>query len=139
MNTDKIIHEGIITGISHDTILVSIIAQSACNACNAKGFCNVSGEGEKIIEVKKSPENEHKQGDRVLVTMQRSMGFKAVLFGYFFPFVLMMSTLIITQQITENEAFAGLAAIMVLIPYYSILYIFRQKIKTVFEFNIEST
>lgn len=138
MKTDIIKHEGFIKNITPKTIFVSIVAQSACHSCDAKGFCNVSGNGEKIIEVKNPPASEHKTGDHVIVTMQKKMGTKAVLWGYFIPFFVMLATLIISFGITNSEGFSGLLAIFALVPYYFGLYFFRNRLSSSFEFNIET-
>ncbi len=137
MPTEKITHQGIIKEITPETISVAIIAQSACSACHSKGFCSVAGENEKIIEVKNSHQNEHKKGDSVFVSMSPKMGVKAVLWGYFYPFILMLATLIISATVTGNEGTSGLAAIAVLVPYYFVLYFFRDKLKSAFSFKIQ--
>ncbi len=138
MKTDIIKHEGLIKNITTKSIFVSIVAQSACHSCDAKGFCSVSGNKERIIEVKNNPANEHKTGDHVILTMQKKMGTKAVLWGYFIPFFIMLASLIITFGITDNEGFSGLSAIFALAPYYFGLYFFRDRLSSSFEFNIES-
>jgi len=137
METDKIKHEGIITGITDETISVTIIAQSACNECHSKGVCNVSGSTEKIIEVKNQTREGHKPGEHVVVTMQRRMGITAVLFAYFVPFFLLMLTLIISVRTTGNELISGLCAIGILVPYFFGLYFIRGRLKSAFEFKIE--
>lgn len=138
MQAEKISHRGIIKTITPETISVSIIAQTACDACHSKGLCSVSGEKEKIIEVKNTAQNEHKQGEAVLVTMSPKMGVKAVLWGYFVPFFIMLATLIIAVKATDNEGFSGLLAIAVLLPYYVVLYLLRKNLQSVFEFKIET-
>jgi len=137
MPTEKITHQGIIAEITSETISVVIIAQSACDACHSKGFCSVAGENEKIIEVKNTHQNEHIKGDSVVISMSPKMGVKAVLWGYFFPFIIMLATLIITVKITGNEGASGLAAIAILVPYYFVLYFLRSKLKSAFSFKIE--
>jgi sigma-E factor negative regulatory protein RseC len=138
MQAEKISHHGIIKAVTPETISVAIIAQSACEACHSKGLCSVAGEKEKIIEVKNTATNEHKPGEAVFVTMSPKMGVKAVLWGYFVPFFIMLATLIIAVKATDNEGFSGLLAIAVLLPYYVILYLLRRKLQTVFEFKIET-
>lgn len=139
MSNEKIKHEGFISGITPETIFVNIISKSACNSCDTKGFCSVSGNEEKIVEVNNTLKNELKTGDHVTVSMHRKMGVQAVLWAYFFPFFFMLATLIIVFGLTKNEGISGLAALLVLVPYYFGLYLFRNKMKSSFEFKIEST
>jgi sigma-E factor negative regulatory protein RseC len=139
MSSEKqISHYGIVNKVTKEHISVSIVSESACASCHAKGYCNVSEIQEKIVEVPNTGDNEHQVGESVIVVLKRSLGTKAILYGYFFPFVLMMITLLTTMSITDNEGIAGLSALLVLVPYYFGLYLLREKIKSKFEFKIEN-
>lgn len=137
MQDDVIKHTGIISEINKDLIKVSIIAQSACSACHAKGVCSVSDMQEKFIDVKNNGNFDQKVGDFVTVSMKQKLGLKAVLFGYFIPFVLLMITLIIALGYFENEGIAGLTALGILAPYYLFLYLLKDRLRESFEFQIE--
>jgi sigma-E factor negative regulatory protein RseC len=135
---DLVKHEGVISEITNDLIRVSIVAQSACASCHAKGFCGAADMQEKIIDVKNSGNTNQKVGDFVTVTMKRKLGNKAVLYGYFLPFIILMITLVAALSLIENEGTAGLLSLGILIPYYFVLYLFRGKLKASFEFRLES-
>ncbi len=137
MSESIISHQGVVTGITKDKLLVSIIAQSACATCHAKGYCGVSEIEEKVVEVPRTPDYEHKKGDFVKVTMKRSMGLTAVLYGYIIPFVVLLITLLVISAVTGNEAVAGLVSLGILVPYYAVLYALRGKLQTRFQFEIE--
>lgn len=134
---DLVKHQGVISEITKDNIRVSIIAQSACASCHAKGFCGAADMQEKFIDVKNYGVANQKVGEFVTVTMKRKLGTKAVLYGYFLPFVLLLITLIFALSIFEDEGIAGLISLGVLIPYYFGLYLLRDRIKQGFEFHIE--
>jgi sigma-E factor negative regulatory protein RseC len=70
--------------------------------------------------------------------MEKTMGNKAVLYAYFLPFVILLTTLIVMLSIFHNEAVAGLTSLAILIPYYFILFLQRDKIKKKFTFRIYS-
>lgn len=137
MSENIISHDGVISDIADDTIYVTILAKSACSECHAKGVCGLADMQEKVVEIPRRGSNEHKKGDFVNVTMQRSMGLKAVLFGYFIPFLLLMATMFITWSISQNEAASGLISLGILFPYYLGLYLNRGKMKTAFQFVLE--
>ncbi|MCF8364189.1 MAG: SoxR reducing system RseC family protein [Bacteroidales bacterium] len=137
MEDDLVKHQGIISEISRENIKVSIIAQSACASCHAKGFCSAADMQEKIIDVKNPGNFDQKAGDFVTITMKKKLGNKAVLYGYFLPFILLMATLIGSLSYFEDEGLAGLASLAVLIPYYFALYLLKDKLKESFEFQIE--
>ncbi len=137
MTEDIITHRGVISAVERDSVFVSIIAQSACAACHAKGYCGVSDMQEKIVEVPLAETHEHKNGEFVVVTMKRSMGLSAVLYGYFIPFLVLLATLLTVYEVTGNEALAGLVSLGILVPYYTGLYLLRDRFTKKFRFEIE--
>ncbi len=138
MSKDLISHKGYITAIESDKILVSIVSESACGTCHAKGFCSAADAKEKIIETPNLHPYTHRIGDQVEVTLRKSHGLKAVLFGYFLPFILLVTTLMAIHEITGNQGLAGLISLIILAPYYLVLYLFRSRLKSAFEFAIKS-
>ena len=134
---DSIKHTGIIKSIDKDIINVTILSQSACSDCQAKSMCAVADMKEKVIEISKKSSDNYKIGDQVTVVMERSMGPKAVFYGYFFPFLVVLISLIVLIILTGNEGLAGLISLGLLIPYYFMIYLFRDKLKKKFEFNLK--
>lgn len=139
MHDSLVKHSGVISQINRDSILVNIIAESACATCHAKGVCGVADMKEKIIEVKKSGVIDQKVGDFVVVMMKQNLGIQAVLYGYFIPFILLMITLIISLSYMDSQGLAGILALLILAPYYLVLYFFRQKLRKRFDFQIENS
>ena len=133
---DAIKHSGIIKDIDSKQYYISIIAQSACAACHAKGVCNVSELQQEIVEVSREQTDNYKIGDKVEILMEKSLGPQAVMVGYFFPFLLLLVTLIITLSFMKNQGIAGLISIAILVPYYFILYTLRDRLKNKFKFRI---
>ncbi len=135
--TEQISHPGIIDHVTNDSVFVKILAMSACSSCHAKGMCNLSEVEEKIVEVRKDPNKSYIEGAEVNVSMKKSLGGRAVLLGYIIPFLLLFGTLVAVLYIFGDEGVAGLSAILILIPYFSLLYIFRNKLKKTFSFSID--
>ena len=134
---DAIKHSGIIKKIDNNFYYVSIVAQSACAACSVKGACNISDINEEIVEVPKVNQTTHTVGDKVNVVMQKSLGTRAVMLGYFLPFLLVLLTLIVTLNIFKSQGLAGLISLGVLVPYYMLLYFNKDRLKKTFTFKIE--
>ncbi len=134
---EDITHPGIVENVTESTVFVKILAMSACSSCHAKGMCNLAEMEEKVVEVRKESGREFRGGDKVTVTMRRSQGSKAVMLGYVVPFLVMMGMLVLVLVLTGNEGLAGLSAILVLVPYYWVLYVYRNKLKRSFSFRIE--
>jgi sigma-E factor negative regulatory protein RseC len=139
MNTSVCFEQkGIIESINDHRITVRIDRGSACGHCSAQGLCNMAGSTERIIDVENSSQL-FSVGEWVQVTMSRNMGNKAILLGYFIPFILFLSTLLILSSFGFSDLITGLVSLLILIPYYLIIYIFREKLRRTFSFSIHKT
>lgn len=117
-------------------MIVNIVSQSACSTCHAQGACSVSDFQDKEIEITDYKGN-YKTGQEVTVLFKQSKGFTAVIWGYLVPFLLVLGTLIIAQEVTGDELKAGLFSLIILIPYYITLYFFRHLLRKVLKFEVE--
>ncbi len=135
--TGSIEHEGIVKSSDNKSVTVSIISSSACSGCHAEGICSLSGKEEKIVEIQGiysvAP------GENVRVLMKQSSGFTAVLFGYVMPLVLVLAVLIILVSASVQELTAGIGSVAVLVPYYLIIYLFRNRINKKFTFTLKAS
>jgi sigma-E factor negative regulatory protein RseC len=75
-------------------------------------------------------ENSFRAGDEVIVRINPASGYQAVVLLYFIPFVLMALALIIMLRAGYNEGISGLTSLVILGPYFGLLYTFRRKIST---------
>jgi positive regulator of sigma E activity len=122
--------------VTDNSLIVNIVNQSACSTCHAQSACTVSDFQDKEIEISNFSKS-IVQGQEVTVVFHESKGFTALFYGYVLPFILVLSTLIITLTISNNELLAGLLSLAILIPYYITLYFFRHLLKKVFNFEVE--
>lgn len=128
-------HLGRIDAVTPNDIRVVITSQSACASCHAKGACSASDVSEKIVVVSKSNHN-YFVGETVKVLLKQSLGYKALFLGYILPLIVLLIALF-TFSAFMSEGKAGLLALATLLPYYAILYFFRNKIARQFNFDIE--
>lgn len=133
---ENVDHEGVITSITEDNIKVEIINKSLCASCHAKSFCSASDQKEKVIDVPYYNNNEFEVGEIVIVSMKKSMGFKAVWISYVNPLAILMIFLLTLQQINPNDLFVGGISILAVVMYYIIIYLLRDKISNKFVFTI---
>ena len=131
-------HIGIVDRIEGDVAHVKINSESACSACHAKGVCGAADQEEKFLDVPLSGAS-YKTGEQVHVQVARRLGFKAVALGYFYPFLLLMAVLILLILIGVSELKAGSLALLSILPYYLLLYLFRKRIESTFTFSIKKT
>jgi sigma-E factor negative regulatory protein RseC len=134
--TGSIEHEGIVKSSDKKSVTVSIISSSACSGCHAEGMCSLSGKEEKIVEVPGI--YSVLPGENVKVLMKQSSGFAAVLLGYVLPLVMVLAVLIILVSASVPELTAGIGSVAVLVPYYLILYLFRNRMNKKFTFTLKA-
>lgn len=137
MNHSSISHQGLVEYVSNGVVKVKITNVSACSTCHAHGACSAADKEDKVIEAV-DIKNKVKPGDWVTVVTKESMGLKAVFFAYILPFILIITSLIIGNVNSLNESISGLIALIILIPYYAILYLVKDILKKSFIFEIVS-
>ena len=130
-------HPGTVYKIEDDRIFVRIAAESACASCHVRGSCSVADMADKIVEVHSSDTTGLQVGAPVNVSMKQAMGTKAVLFAYFFPFILVIACLITLISLTGDELVSGIISLAVLVPYYITLYFLRSRMDKTFYFEIQ--
>lgn len=129
-------HSGIVSAVNAATLMVTIISQSACSACHARGGCLASESREKEIEVIRDHRS-YEIGQHVMVVLKESSGIRAVFYGYLLPFLVLVATIVVALSLTGEETLSGLVALGMLIPYYGVLYMFRHKLNKRFRFSLE--
>lgn len=133
-NNKQIDHVGTISDIKDEKITVSILNISACAGCHAKSACSMSDMKEKEIDII-DYSSSFKLGEEVKIVYQESLGWLALFLAYVLPFILVLITLFIATAFT-NELISGLMALGILLPYYSLLYLFKDRLKKTFSFTI---
>jgi positive regulator of sigma E activity len=131
-------HLGIIDHINGDVAHVKINSVSACAYCHAKAACSAADQEEKFLDVPLHGD-QYRQGDPVTVQVAKRLGLKAVALGYVYPFLLLIAVLIGTLAAGAGELQAGSFALLSIVPYYLVLYLFRNRISSTFTFSIKKT
>ena len=132
----RISHEGIITRIDKDNVQIKILSKSACASCNIKGACNMSEMKEKIIDIPRPKDKNLSIGQEVKISMGLGQANKAVIFAYVIPVILLVGMIFILNTLKFDEGINALISIGSLVPYYLILYLFRNNLKRKFEYEI---
>lgn len=129
-------HRGVVTGVEAQAVTVSVMAQSACAGCHAKGICGESG-AERIIVVKASKASEYSVGESVVVALQRqSMALASVVWGYVVPLVVLLAVLFGCVALGLSDGVAALSTIAAVAVYYVGLYLARRVFERKIEFTI---
>ncbi|NLX80692.1 MAG: SoxR reducing system RseC family protein [Proteiniphilum sp.] len=131
-------HRGVITSITDNKVSVKILQQSACSSCHAKGACTAADSKEKMVDVTDNT-GSYRVNDQVTVVGQKSMGYKAVLWAFVIPIIIIISILILSSSVLKlGEVEAALTTIISLVPYYAILYLLRNRMADSFKFTIKN-
>lgn len=137
--SNKIKHSGVVEEIRKDVLRVRILQTSACAGCKVAAHCNASESKEKIVDVRDFNAHEkYAVGDNVTVTMSPHAGVEAVCLAFIIPFVVLVAAVLIVDVTTDNEAIAAVSGICSLIPYYILLYVFKEKVNRDFVFTLET-
>ena len=128
MTNNTIKHLGIVENIQGSHLSVRIVQTSACAACSAKGHCSSADSKDKIIDIIDTAASSYQ--------WERS-GWQAVALAFIIPFVLLIFTLFLFMALIENELYAALLSLAVLVPYYYILWLNKTRLKQKFSFTIK--
>ncbi|MDA3929708.1 MAG: SoxR reducing system RseC family protein [Prolixibacteraceae bacterium] len=131
----EVTHNGFVKELGKRGIKVGIIVQSGCASCQINGSCNMSEQTDKELDIDCDP-SPFNLGQKVVVHLKSSQGMNALFLGYVLPFIVLLTVMIIANYLTSNEAIIGVAALVSLIPYYVVLYLYRNKIKKKFTYVV---
>lgn len=129
-------HTAIVESVEPGWVGVVMQAQSACEACKARGVCGVDSGQERRIAVHTDDALDYTPGEEVIVSVEREMGFKAVAVSYIYPFLLMLAALLVLLHVGLGELAAGLLALGALAVYFFVVWLFRSKISREIVFKI---
>lgn len=135
--SNKIKHAGVVDGVEGECVRVRILQSSACSACKVAAHCNASETKEKIIDVMDADASHYQKGDQVMVVADTAVGFRASLYGYLLPLILMVVTLVGVLAATHSEGLAAVSALGILMPYYVLLFLMRNKLRNRLSFTLE--
>lgn len=135
--SNKTKHAGVVDGVEGECVRVRILQSSACSACKVAAHCNASETKEKIIDVMDADASHYQKGDQVMVVADTAVGFRASLYGYLLPLILMVVTLVGVLAATHSEGLAALSALGILMPYYVLLFLMRNKLRNRLSFTLE--
>lgn len=127
-------HAGVVSRITDGEAVVSLLDNINCEGCKAKGACGVSESNDKEIVVPIG-DSKIKINQTVTLSLAKGLGMKAVFWAYVFPFMLMVTTLMICSFFT-SELIAGVTSLAVLIPYYVVLWYLTPVFKKKFQVSL---
>ena len=129
-------HRGTVESVTNDTVIVSVMPESACAGCHAKSICGEHGEKREIV-VKTPYAAEYISGERVIVALEHNrMGLISVVWSYVLPLIILVGVLFGARAFGVEDGIAALSSMAAITLYYVTLYLMRKKFDKKIKFTI---
>ena len=129
-------HRGTVESVTNDTVVVSVMPESACAGCHAKSICGEHGEKREIV-VKTPYAAEYTPGERVIVALEHNrMGLISVVWSYVLPLIILVGVLFGARAFGVEDGIAALSSMAAITLYYVALYLMRKKFDKKIKFTI---
>ena len=135
---EEVSHKGRISSVSDGKVTVEILSESACSACHAKGVCSMGESARKEIEVKVRNSGSYVEKQEVEVLLSSTVGHKAVWIAYVLPLILLVTFILLPLSLGASEGASALCGAAVTAIYYLVLYLFRNRLGSKWEFRIRN-
>ena len=110
---------------------------SACGSCKAKAVCGGGESEERIVSAYTSHPEIYKVGDEVIISIEQIMGYKAIVFSYIVPLVVILLALALTHS-RWGDLVAGVSALGACALYFVVLAFFRKRLEKVIVFSVRN-
>lgn len=129
-------HRGVVERVVGDEVIVSVMPESACAGCHAKGVCGERGDKREIV-VKTPYANEFRPGERVVVALEHNrMGVVSVVWSYVVPLVVLLAVLFGAKACGMGDGVAAVSSMVAMSLYYVLLYLMRKMFDRMIKFTI---
>lgn len=133
----EISHSGIVDSIDGCSVRVRILQTSACTGCKIASHCNASEMKVKTVDVYCTDAAAYQVGQQVVVSTSMKVANRALLVGFGLPLLVLLVTLVVARALDCDEATAGLTAVAMLVPYFLMVWVLRDRIGRSVTFQIE--
>lgn len=134
--TNTIKHTGIIEAIEGNHIKVRILQASSCSSCKISKYCNATDTKTKTVDVYADGRLYHIR-DEIAVTVSKGVSMLAVFLCFVLPLFAMLVTLFGAKAANLNEATSAFVSLGILVPYYALIWCFRNRISRKVSFRLE--
>ena len=129
-------HRGVVESVAGDTVIVSVVPESACAGCHAKGICGERGSKREIV-VKTPYAAEYTPGESVIVALEHSnMGVMSVVWSYVVPLIILVGVLFGARAFGFDDGVAAISSMGAMSLYFIALYLMRKMFDKKIKFTI---
>jgi sigma-E factor negative regulatory protein RseC len=130
-------HPGVVDRVEGRSVFVRIESRSACSSCATRSYCSMTDLEDKVVEVHADSKGLYTPGQSVTVSLEESLGYKALMFGYLIPFLILVLSIFGMMWISGSEPLSALTGLGLMVPYFMWLYHSRGKLRKTFRFRIK--
>ena len=136
--TEYIEHKAIVkkVDIASGIVTVRIDDSEECGDCPASNLCGSKGETSNLVEIKTPSASRYQEDDIVTVRGTEQMHHKAIMLATVIPCILLVATMVGIYLLTANQLAAALSGLGVMILFFIIICLLRNKIAHEFTFTI---
>lgn len=131
-------HDAIVVAIdpAHNIVKVRIDDSGECGSCPASAICHATGEPDNLITIYTKNAVSYRKNDIVTVRGTEQMHRKAIMYATVLPSIAMVAVMVAVYILTLNQLAAALTGIGVMIFFFILLYLARNKMAHEFSFTI---
>lgn len=139
LQDEKILHRGVIESIDMNGGRVSVRTDSAsdCSSCAASKLCNHVSKDVTLITIDNVDASQFEVGDKVRVEVTEIMHRKAIMIAVVVPCLILMLSMVVVYMLTFSELISALSGLVLLLVFYALLYVCRNRIARDFMLKIE--
>lgn len=136
-NNNQVCSQAVVKEVQDTYIIAEIVIQSACAACHAKGACGVSERKQEKLKIDLPNPEIFTVGEVVSIEMKQTLGMKAVVIAYLFPFIVLALGLFVTYALTKQELVSVGVSFGLTVIYYFIISKLKDKFEKEFVFTVK--
>jgi len=133
---EQISHIGTVVAVDDGEISVLVERGDACAKCESKKSCAMMTSTDQIMKIKDKNCQNYSVGESVKISINTSLGMKAVVLAYVLPLLVLILSLAVGFNFFSSELLQVAVALIPTVCYYIILYMFRHKIEQQFNLTI---
>lgn len=122
--------------VANNLVKVRIDDIEECGDCPASNLCGAKGETSNLVTISTPMASRYRVDDIVNVRGTERMHRKAIMYATVFPCVILVATMVGIYLLTSSQLAAALSGLGMMIVFYLVLWLCRNKIAHEFIFTI---
>ena len=137
VKAEQIIHLGRVLSVDSSVGSIEILLEDGgdCGSCPAAKLCNHGSKSENKVVV--MSDDTFEVGEKVRVVGTEMMHRKAIVLVLVCPCLLLIATMVMVYLLTLDESVAALSGLGLMLVFFIVLYLCRNRIAREFVFRVE--